>query len=59
MTRDAYAARKGNDRNVGVIGVAFFQEAGSRFPWSEREIERRNSADPFPGRFATPPHIVH
>jgi hypothetical protein len=56
--RDSYAARKGSDRNVGVIGVAFFQEAGSRFPWTEREIERRNSADPFPGRFATPPNIV-
>jgi hypothetical protein len=53
--RGSYAARKGSDRNVGVIGVAFFQERGSRFPWTEREIERRNSADPFPGRFATPP----
>ena len=57
--RDSYAARKGSDRNVGVIGVAFFHERGSRFPWTEREIERRNGADPFPGRFATPPHIAH
>jgi hypothetical protein len=57
--RDSYAARKGSDRNVGVIGVAFFQEAGSRFPWTQREIDQRNSADPFPGRFATPPHIAH
>lgn len=57
--RDAYAARKGSDRNVGVIGVAFFHERGSRFPWTERELERRNSADPFPGRFATPPHVAH
>lgn len=53
--KDSYAARKGNDRNVGVIGVAFFQEQGSSFPWTEREIERRRTADPFPGRFATPP----
>jgi hypothetical protein len=53
--RDSYAAKKGNDRNVGVIGVAVFEERGSRWPWSERELERRNSADPFPGRFAQPP----
>jgi hypothetical protein len=53
--KDSYAARKGNDRNVGVIGVAFFQEQGSSFPWTEREIERRQTADPFPGRFAAPP----
>ncbi len=57
--RGSYAARKGSDRNVGVIGVAFFQERGSRFPWTEREIERRNSADPFPGRFAAPPPVAH
>jgi hypothetical protein len=61
--RDSYAARKGDDRNVGVIGVAFFQEAGSQINWRERppsdwtddEVERRENADPFPGRFASPP----
>ncbi len=53
--RNSYAARKGNDRNVGVIGVAFFEEQDSRFPWTDEEINRRHSADPFPGRFATPP----
>jgi hypothetical protein len=53
--RDSYAAKKGNDRNVGVIGVAVFEERGTRWPWTERELERRNSADPFPGRFAQPP----
>jgi hypothetical protein len=53
--RDSYAAKKGNDRNVGVIGVALFEERGSRWPWSGHELERRNSADPFPGRFAQPP----
>jgi len=52
--KDSYAARKGNDRNVGVIGVAFFHEAGTSFPWTERELERRDSANPFPG-FAAPP----
>jgi len=53
--KDSYAARKGNDRNVGVIGVAFFHERGSSRPWTERELERRDSATPFPGGFASPP----
>lgn len=53
--RGSYAARKGNDRNVGVIGVAFFAERGAETPWTQREMDRRNSADPFPGRFASPP----
>lgn len=53
--RDSYAAKRGNDRNVGVIGVAVFQERGSSWPWTERELERRDSADPFPGRFAPAP----
>ena len=53
--KDSYAAKRGNDRNVGVIGVAVFQERGSRFPWSQRELERRDSADAFPGRFAPAP----
>lgn len=51
----SYAARKGDDRNVGVIGVAFFAERGSEPVWMGREVERRRQADPFPGRFATPP----
>jgi hypothetical protein len=52
--RNAYASRKGSDRNVGVIGVAFFAERGAPV-WSERELVRREGADPFPGRFASPP----
>jgi len=55
--KDSYAARKGNDRNVGVIGVAFFHERGSELPWTERELQRRDSADPFPGGFASPPPV--
>jgi hypothetical protein len=53
----SYAAQKGSDRDVGVIGVAFFGEAGppvSRFAtppssdlWSDDEIARRRSATPF------------
>ena len=54
--RGAYASRKGNDRNVGVIGVAFFAERGAPV-WSERELVRREGADPFPGRFASPPVV--
>lgn len=53
--KDSYAARKGNDRNVGVIGVAFFHERGTSLPWTERELDRRDSANPFPGGFASPP----
>ncbi len=53
--RGSYAAQKGSDRNVGVIGVAFFSERGASLPWTERELNRRESADPFPGRFAAPP----
>lgn len=51
----SYAARKGDDRNVGVVGIAFFAERGSEPLWIGREVERRRQADPFPGRFATPP----
>lgn len=50
--RGSYAAQKGDGRNVGVIGVAFFEEAGTR--WSDLEIDRRHDADPFPARFASP-----
>lgn len=54
--RGSYADRKGDDRNVGVIGVAIFHERGfGMWPWDDREVERRKGADPFPGRFATPP----
>jgi hypothetical protein len=53
--RNSYAGKKGDDRNVGVIGVAVFEERGATFPWTEREIQRRNSANPFPGAFAEPP----
>ena len=52
---NSYAARTGSDRNVGVIGVAFFDERGAGYPWFEREAERRHDAQPFPGRFAPAP----
>jgi hypothetical protein len=53
---ESYAARTGSDRQVGVIGVAVFEERGfSRTPYTRREIMRRETADPFPNRFAQPP----
>jgi len=53
--RESYAAEKyHNTRNVGVIGTALFNEVGSD-PWTSDEVRRRLKANPFPGRFATPP----
>ena len=52
---DSYAARTGSDRQVGLIGLAFFAE---RDPvWTPEEIRRRETADPFPAdqRYAFPP----
>jgi hypothetical protein len=55
--RGSYAAQKtGDSRNVGVIGVAIFNERGTNpFPWTSEELQRRHDANPFPGQFATPP----
>jgi len=60
---DSYAAKTGTARNVGVIGVAFFNEAGD--PWqpsTDDETRRRVTANPFPAdparddrRYAQPP----
>jgi len=53
--RESYAHQKyGDTRNVGVIGIALFNERGTN-PWTDREVEKRLKAQPFPGRFATPP----
>jgi hypothetical protein len=53
--RESYAARTSGDRNVGVIGFAFYAERGSE--WTTDELRRRESADPFPDdtRYAQPP----
>lgn len=53
---DSYAASKGAARNVGVIGVAVFDERENR-P-SAQELRLRNTASPFPAsdpRYARPP----
>jgi urate oxidase len=52
---DSYAARTQSDRHVGVIGVAVFGERARAPEYSEDELRRRDSADPFPGRYARPP----
>jgi hypothetical protein len=49
---DSYAGRSGKPRNIGVIGVALFQEEG-QVP--QDELRRRDTADPFPNRYAPPP----
>ncbi|MCB9565480.1 MAG: hypothetical protein H6709_02715 [Kofleriaceae bacterium] len=51
---DSYAARTSGDRNVGVIGFAIFAEKGA--VWTPAELQRRDTADPFPARsYAAPP----
>ena len=55
---ESYAAQTSGDRNVGVIGVAFFSERGDSFtPWTLDELRTRDTANPFPVdlRFAQPP----
>ncbi len=54
--KDSYAAQTSGDRNVGVIGFAFFSERGSE--WTSDEIRRRETANPFPGEFSRPPAVV-
>ena len=53
--RDSYAAQRGEARNVGVIGIAFFAERGD--DWNSDDLRTRDTASPFPneGRFAPPP----
>jgi hypothetical protein len=60
----AYAASKGKARNVGVIGFALFVEKqimaqypASRYrePRYEADTYQRQTAEPFPGRYAHPP----
>ena len=51
---DSYAAQSSGDRNVGIIGFAIFSERGA--VWSPAELQRRDTANPFPERgYAIPP----
>ncbi|MEP7119316.1 MAG: hypothetical protein ABJE95_00165 [Byssovorax sp.] len=55
--RGSYAAQKtGEARNVGVIGLAVFNERGTNpSAWGSDDAQKRRDANPFPGQFATPP----
>lgn len=56
--RGSYAGQKyGETANVGVIGLAVFNERGTE-PWKFNEIEKRHDANPFPGQFAKPPGVA-
>jgi len=51
---DSYAAKSSGDRNVGIVGLAIFSERGA--VWTRDELQRRDTADPFPSRgYAMPP----
>lgn len=51
----SYAQQKhGNPTNVGVIGIAAFEEQGTNWQQLE-EVQRRKQANPFPNGYATPP----
>jgi hypothetical protein len=55
VSRSYAALRHGDTANVGVIGLAVFEERGA---WLSRhgETSRRREANPFPGsRWAQPP----
>jgi hypothetical protein len=52
---ESYSAEKYHStRNVGVIGLAVFNEVGTN-PWTEQELQKRFNANPFPADFATSP----
>lgn len=63
--RDSYASQTAEfgDRHVGMIGVALYTERGAEPIERSRRLEleddaaKRESADPFPGRFAQPPPV--
>lgn len=52
---ESYAVQRGKGRNVGVIGVAVFEERGFRWGVDDDELRRRRNANPFPSRFAPAP----
>jgi hypothetical protein len=53
--RESYANEKYHETgNVGVIGVALFNERGTN-PWTNVEVQKRLKANPFPGGLARPP----
>ena len=52
----SYSVQMGRgDRNVGVIGVAFFHERGQRPTYTPGDTQLRQDANPFPGEYAPRP----
>jgi hypothetical protein len=52
----SYSVEMGHgDANVGVVGVAFFEERGTRPLYTPQELRRREDANPFPGQYAPRP----
>jgi hypothetical protein len=52
----SYSVEMGHgDRNVGVIGVAFFHEAGKTPVYPSDDARLREQANPFPGEYAPRP----
>jgi hypothetical protein len=52
----AYSVQMGHgDSNVGVIGVAAFEEKGTQPTYAPDEVTRRQQANPFPGPYAPRP----
>ncbi len=47
--KNSYAGKKGDDRNVGVIGVAVFEERGATFPGPAR-AQPQEPREPLPRR---------
>ena len=45
---DSYAARTGRPQNVGVIGVAVFQERPKRIAYREQDFRGRAAGEPLP-----------
>jgi hypothetical protein len=53
---EAYSVQLGHgDRNVGVIGVAFFQEKGKVPVYPTEDTRLRKDANPFPAEYAPSP----
>lgn len=55
VSRSYAALRHDDTANIGVVGLAVFEERGA-WPWRDGESSRRREANPFPGgRWAQPP----
>ncbi|HMA91870.1 MAG TPA: hypothetical protein VKP30_04245 [Polyangiaceae bacterium] len=53
---ESYSAQMGHgERNVGVIGVAFFHERGKAPEYPTQDTRLRQDANPFPGEYAPRP----